>query len=291
MTPNAHGAPATDPYTSPLVSGGTRRYDVVAVRVPIVFNFDGDHDHNGMIYAMARHKDALDDIRRHFAAHAKTPHPLVRPLVLRARCGETVEVRFTNHIQGRCVGMHLVGDGYDVRTSDGAAVGANPSSLAAPGQTLTYTWHCRHEGVFPFHDMGDLSGGQDGTNVHGLFGALVVEPPKAEWTDPVTGQRLDVPDDRGYTQGDGLYVDVHPEGLAAAKRRPKYPRDKAPGQPMDPNASFREYAIFFHDEPEFAPPHERPEPPSARLRRAAGTAAMPRTSRPRSCRSATVPRR
>jgi hypothetical protein len=138
MTPHAHSSKAADPANRTLVPSGTRRYNVVAVQVPIVFNFDGDHDHNGMIYALAQHKDALDDIRENFEHHMKTPDPLVRPLVLRARRYETVEVYFTNHIEGRSVGIHLVADGYDVQTSDGAAVGANPSSLAAPGQTLTY---------------------------------------------------------------------------------------------------------------------------------------------------------
>jgi hypothetical protein len=31
-----------------------RRYDVIATEVPIVFNFEGDHDHNGMIFALKK---------------------------------------------------------------------------------------------------------------------------------------------------------------------------------------------------------------------------------------------
>jgi hypothetical protein len=203
MTTDVPAPQAADTPEAASAPNGIRRYEVVAVQVPIVFNREGDHDHNGMIYALDKNKSELDEIRRNFTAHAKEPHPLVRPLVLRVRCGETVEVRFTNHIWGRCVGMHLVGDGYDVITSDGAAVGANPSSLAGPPyeewetpdpqprNERTYSWYCGHEGVFPFHDMGNLSGGEEGTNVHGLFGTLVVEPPEAEWTDPRTGERLD----------------------------------------------------------------------------------------------------
>ena len=226
-------------------------YDVIAVRVPIVFNSDGDHDHNGMIFALEHNKVALDAIRDNFDAHPKTPDKLVRPLVLRARCGERVTVDFTNHIQGRHVGIHLIADGYDVTTSDGAKVGNNLSTLAAPNQTVTYQWDCQQEGVFPFHDAGNLSGGEDGTNVHGLFGALVVEPQDATWTDPKTGDPLD----------DGLYADVHPKGKPADQNTADKPwpldePDKYP--PLD--ASFREYVVFFHDEPEFVPPHGPLEP-------------------------------
>src|SRR3712207_155582 len=45
------------------------------------------------------------------------------------------------------------------------------SAPAFPNER-TYTWRCEHEGVFPFHDGGNLSGREEGTNVHGLFGAL-----------------------------------------------------------------------------------------------------------------------
>jgi hypothetical protein len=305
MTTNNAELHAAHAPEDPPTPEKTRFYNVVAVQVPIVFNREGDHDHNGMIYALAHNKEDLDKIRQNFAAHAKEPHNLVRPLVLRARQGETVEVHFTNHIRGRCVGMHLVGDGYDVLTSDGAAVGDNPSSLAGPPyedwetpdqpprHEQTYRWYCEHEGVFPFHDMGNLSGGEEGTNVHGLFGTLVVEPEKAEWTDPRTGDRLDVPDGTGYTQGDGLYVDVHPKGLAAAQDRDKANPWCPPQRPMDPDASFREYAVFFHDEPEFVPAHEEPEPevpPAATGPTAAGVI-MRRRSCPRSCPSATAPNR
>jgi FtsP/CotA-like multicopper oxidase with cupredoxin domain len=91
--------------------------------------------------------------------------------VLRARKDDRLRVELHNEVRGRHVGLHLVGDGYDVETEDGSRVGKNPSSLAQPGGRWTYTWDCCHEGVFPFHDGGNYSGGEDGTNVHGLFGA------------------------------------------------------------------------------------------------------------------------
>ena len=187
-------------------------YDVVALQMTIYYNREGDHDHNGLLFALKanvpilRYINALARQGRRRpgtpaapdpgalfpAASARAqaigvdlpvtpeqvrrPHPLVRPLVLRARRGETVTVHLCNDVRDRNVGVHLVGGRYDVKTDDGSQVGANPSSLADFGQTRTYTWFCEDEGVFPFHDAGNYSGGEDGTNVHGLFGALIVEP-------------------------------------------------------------------------------------------------------------------
>ena len=153
-------------------SASTRQYNVIAIEVPIVFNADGDHDHNGKIFALQQNQGALENIRNNFSNYAKTPHPLVRPLVLRARKGETVEIILTNLLPNRCVGIHLVADGYEVQTSDGAWVGQNRSSLAAPHNPTyplrpcgapndlhklqpnqqIYVWKCDREGVFPFHD-------------------------------------------------------------------------------------------------------------------------------------------
>ncbi len=227
-------------------SPAERRYDVVAVQVPIVFNRYGDHDHDGMIFTLAADRPALTEIKANFRAHAKAPHPLVRPLVLRARVGERLEIHLTNELP-QPVGMHLLGDGYSVVESDGAAVGRNPSSLVDPGQSRTYVWECRHEGVFAFHDMGDLSGGEDGTNIHGLFGALVVEPEGSTWTDPETSG--DLPS--------GLYADVHPPKPQGTE---PIPYDAEPVKYPEDHESFREFVVFFHDEPHFALPHGPLEP-------------------------------
>ena len=64
--------------------------------------------------------------------------------------------------------------------------------------------------------MGDTRSGEDGTNVHGLFGAVIVEAPESVWLDPETGEEL----------SSGLFADIY--------------------HPVRP--AFREYAVFFHDE-------------------------------------------
>jgi hypothetical protein len=147
---------------------------------------------------------------------AKQPHPLVRPLVLRARQGEQVRIKLHNRIPGRAVGLHLVAGGYNVVDAEGSDVGqgVNRSSLAAPNCTYTYDWSCDHQGVFPFHDGGNYSGDEHGTNVHGLFGALVVEPPGTTWRDPTTSiASHGANGSRHFTQVDGLYLDMLPTGV------------------------------------------------------------------------------
>jgi hypothetical protein len=234
-------------------------YEVVALSVPIIFNRHRDHDRNGMLYALATHRPELERLASRWRAlidgeHSVAEladfiaHPLVRPLVLRARVGDTIRVRFTNQLQRRHAGMHLVGPGAD-RASDGSAVGENASTLAAPGETVEYMWRCQHEGAFVFHDIGDPDGDETGTNAHGLFGALIVEPRNAWWTDPTEPGLVPA--------ADGLYVDVHQRPFDVLTD-PKLPRAPFPGEATGrpprhphPEASFREFVILFHDEPEW----------------------------------------
>ncbi|HEY0158432.1 MAG TPA: multicopper oxidase domain-containing protein [Thermoanaerobaculia bacterium] len=297
-------------YDKPKSARKTWTYDVVALSVPIIFNKFGDHDPNGMIYALERNREEIkklaeqwrDIIRTcghshgpghghdghghhpndgHVGDHGHgsagcthdrrchshchhcdgdghqwhhqgstivrddfAPHPLIQPLVLRARRGDSVEVTLTNHIECRNVGIHLIGPAYDV-CSDGSHVGRNTSSIAAPGGTVTYRWECPDEGVFLFHDISDPDGDEDGSNAHGLFGALIVEPDEAYWTDP---------EKDGLVRVDqGLYVDVHQRESFDGITKPPFagmPGSERPPRYADPCASFREYVLFFFDEPE-----------------------------------------
>jgi FtsP/CotA-like multicopper oxidase with cupredoxin domain len=267
-------------------------YHVTALEMPIYFNREGDHDHNGLIFALTDNVPILKFIRAlgapmwgdpnafraaaqaraaniqanlpATAQQARQPHPLVRPLVLRVRKGDHLNIELQNEIRNRHVGLHLVGDGYAVITDDGSQVGNNPSSLTPPNGQRTYSWKCDHEGVFPFHDAGNYSGGEDGTNAHGLFGALVVEPAAAIWRDPVTGRRSE--DASGaFQELDGLYMDILPQGQAQANPDPLskttledhvWPPPEA--YPDFDQKAHREFVIVFHDEPEFQPPHAEP---------------------------------
>lgn len=110
---------------------------------------------------------------------------------------------------------------------------------------------------------------EDGTNLHGLFGALIVEPLGTEWRDPVTGiyagEREKGDDARSHQwPGDGLYVDIVPnearhtpnnEKTKWLDKPVKYPEGKPGSEPLEKRKCFREFVIFFHDEVEFVPSH------------------------------------
>ncbi|MDN5914180.1 MAG: multicopper oxidase domain-containing protein [Pseudonocardia sp.] len=191
------------------------------------------------------------------------PIPVVRPLVLRGRVGEAVQVDFENSIEKRHVGFHVQGDGlhgqFDqgasgtspgpagagVRFADGAAVGINRSTVTPPNGRHTFAFECLHEGAWPINDLGDVRSSENGTNLHGLFGALIVEPAGATWWDPETGEGLT---HRGRTLAD---VDVvMPRAIPS---REDYVDLHSP--PGSAPCSHREFTVFIHDEPEIHSGH------------------------------------
>ncbi|MCI5953063.1 MAG: hypothetical protein MRZ49_00575 [Lachnospiraceae bacterium] len=71
------------------------------------------------------------------------------------------------------------------------------------------------EGVYSFQDMGDTRSGEEGTNIHGLFGAIAVEEAGATFHDTRTGKKINY-------------------GTKAVIKRPD-------------GSSFREFTLFVHD--------------------------------------------
>lgn len=72
--------------------------------------------------------------------------------------------------------------------SDGTSTGYNPDSTTG-GREVWYTWYADTEGVFLFHDMADARSSEDATNIHGLFGAVIVEPAGASWYENFTRKK------------------------------------------------------------------------------------------------------
>ncbi|KAI8912040.1 hypothetical protein DFJ77DRAFT_512077 [Powellomyces hirtus] len=223
-----------------------RHYDVVALEIPIVFNIYGDHDPDGLLFALKENEQALKRYAKSFVpnpsnATSRTArrfelNPLVRPLVLRCNLHDSITIHLENQVRKHSVGMHVALDGHDVE-SDGSAVGRNRPSLAPPGGRYEYHWQCGHEGVFHIGDAGNLGGRENDTNLHGLFGALVVEPFGSRWTHPHTGKPI----------RDGLTADIHPPKRSGYQNfKADFFRDE-PELP-DPSASFREHVTIFHDE-------------------------------------------
>lgn len=191
-----------------------RRFSIEAIQIPIVYNKYGDHDPDGLLYVLAQdagriRKGAL----RNFKKEIPQPYEEVKPLVIRVNRGDEVHIHF-RHSLDRVLSIHVQGLEYDVNTSDGASVGFNADSTT--NSEINYIWYAKKEGVYLFHDLADARSGEDATNIHGLFGAIIVEAPEARWLDPQTGEELE----------SGLFADIYTPGFPA----------------------FREYAVFFHDE-------------------------------------------
>lgn len=176
------------------------------------------------------------------------PLPLVEPLVLRTRVGEPVTIEVENSLSRRRLGFHIQGDGLGgadgdgVRHGDGARIGANPDTTIAPGEKRIVTYAARHEGSWPINDLADARGSEAGSNAHGLFGVLLVEPAGTTWRDPVTGEEL-----RGTAYDTGLYVDVIVDGEPVDTDEH---RDFVDFHSDDIPRSHREFTVFIHDEPE-----------------------------------------
>lgn len=191
-----------------------RTFYIEAIQIPIVYNKYGDYDPDGLLYVLEEDAERIrKEALKRFGMDIPQPYEEVRPLVIRVNLGDTVKIHFRNHL-GRRLSIHVQGLSYDVNTSDGASVGYNADSTTSGD--ICYTWYAETEGVYLFQDMADPRSAEDATNIHGLFGAIIVEAPEAKWLDPVTGEELK----------SGLMADIY-----------------QPGKP-----AFREYSVFFHDE-------------------------------------------
>ena len=195
-------------------NGRKRSFTIEAIQIPIVYNRYGDYDPDGLLYVLKEDAQRIqEEAVRRFQQTPPQPCEEVQPLVLRVNLGDTVNVHFHNPLDRR-LSIHVQGLSYDVTTSDGTSTGFNPDSTTK--HETEYTWYAGTEGVFLFHDMADARSSEDATNIHGLFGAVIVEPPEAKWFHPQTGEEIK----------SGLMADIY-----------------QPGKP-----AFREYTVFFHDE-------------------------------------------
>ncbi|HEX6745870.1 MAG TPA: multicopper oxidase domain-containing protein [Longimicrobium sp.] len=116
-----------------------------------------------------------------------------RPVVLRVNAGECLRITLRNLLSPqngthpdttRAVSIHVVGmQLVNTISDDGSAVQANPSSLVEPGSSITYTLFAEKEGTYLLHSAAQMTGGEgDGGQIgRGLFGAVNVEPPGAEY--------------------------------------------------------------------------------------------------------------
>ena len=193
--------------------------DVIALDQPIMFNRLGAANVNGMMYALKR--DVVNkstqvpltvDPKGAVAGQvALRPDKRPRPLVLRVRVGDCLDVTLTNllaaaanpndtlptsvppfrikvdeQVADRHVGFHVTG--MQLRTGiadDSSMVGrvvTDPGSLVPRGGTKVYRLFAEKEGAFVAQSLGGPFGseGSQGNSANGLHGQVVVQPKGAK---------------------------------------------------------------------------------------------------------------
>ncbi|MCI0879154.1 MAG: hypothetical protein J4N78_09755, partial [Chloroflexi bacterium] len=149
------------------------------------------------------------------------------PLVLHVNVGDCIRVRLSNETTGGPVSFHADMLSYDPAQSMGIAAGANPIQTVAPGEARTYTFYAHPEvgeTVALVRDWGNVLENPG----LGLYGAIIVGPAGAKYTDPVTGEDA--------AMKSSWRVDVHP-----------------PSRP-----AYRDFSLFIQDEDEVIGTHIMP---------------------------------
>ena len=126
------------------------------------------------------------------------------PLVLHVNVGDCIEVHLTNRTSAGSVSLHADMLAFDPRDSAGVEVGRNSGvQTVAPGNSRTYTFYAHPEvgeTTALLRDWGNVLANPS----LGLYGAIVVGPPGAMYSDPVTGTDVELES--------RWRVDVHPPG-------------------------------------------------------------------------------
>ncbi len=99
-------------------------------------------------------------------AGARLGNPLLRPLVLRAACGEIIQATVTNLLPASALSLALLDDDYGIQPQ----VEARPA--VPPGNSDVWTLHCTHAGIFPIYNRAC----PDDAVRRCLLGVLIVEP-------------------------------------------------------------------------------------------------------------------
>ncbi|HEX7285135.1 MAG TPA: multicopper oxidase domain-containing protein [Candidatus Angelobacter sp.] len=278
----------------------TTQADVVALDQVYFWNRLGAVEPQGMVFALARDIVAIDPSIGIAPGNVQLrPDKRPRPLILRVNAGDCLQINFRNLLNSakpdkeapstrtasiHATGMQLVGS----IASDGSNVGANTTSLAAPGASATYSFFAEHEGGFLMYSAAATTGGEgDGGSISaGLFGAIMVEPAAAEYyrsqvtaddlffattgttadghplinyaavypvVDPRTGLPLPAikaghPVLKMVENGKIIYSDLN--AIITGPNAGRFPAGTYTSTPVNPdrNQPFREFSVIFHDE-------------------------------------------
>jgi len=218
--------------------GPVKTYDVSAIDVTITLNRWGDHVDSAHMYALNANISKIRAFEADLLADRTIPDSLtttrvayglrddvIQPLVIRANLGDCLRINFTNDLgDGDPASLHILGLPHTVDNA-GSAVGNNPSTMAAPGQTMTYEIPIPEtrdaERAYYFHDHG---AGRRRQNM-GLFGAIVAEPKGSIYRHVETGELLDTVTGSNW---EAIIID------------PNLSND-------DDGKSFREFVLMYHE--------------------------------------------
>lgn len=185
-----------DAASGPCPAGApTKSFSVSAIDILMWLNRFGDNDPQAQMFVL---DDMIPAVRAQEAAGYTSlsiglrDDPL-QPLAIRANEGDCVVIHFTNRTTrpapqatDNVYGIHIDGLAFDMGSS-GDAVGTNAPSSVGPGASATYTyWVPSDPSLEGAHSMHPGPGNRQAV-AHGLFGALVVEPPGSTYRNPTTG--------------------------------------------------------------------------------------------------------
>lgn len=177
--PASSGSTATSTASPCATSAPVRAYDVSVFNQTLPTAPQADT--NGVMYSLTSDMAAI---------RAGTKRP--EPLVLRVNQGDCLQVTLRNQIDagtqygGERAGFDLGKLLYNPQVSAGSAVGLNPDTTVAAGQTITYRFAAdRLLGTSVFQNLGSPASMR-----HGAHGQVIVEPTGSTWFDSATGAAL-----------------------------------------------------------------------------------------------------
>jgi len=184
-SPGPNPPPSTQPgvvtsTASPCATGApSRNYDVSVFNQPLPSAPQADA--NGIVYSLT------SDMAGIRAGTKRT-----EPLVLRANQGDCVNLTLRNQIAagtqygGTRAGFDLGKLLYNPQISAGTAVGLNPDTTVAAGQTITLRFAAdKLLGTSVFQNLGSVASMR-----HGAYGQVIVEPTGSTWFDSFDGGAL-----------------------------------------------------------------------------------------------------
>src|SRR5207302_1347681 len=152
LTKTGASPPAAANGGNPCPSGAPARSYAVSV-FPKALPMDGTADGGGVIYSLSSDEAAI-----------KAGTLPTVPLAIRANAGDCVSITLENDTATRA-GFSLGKLPFDPQGSFGAAVGFDPDSSVAPGQSFTYKfWADRELGTNLFMNWANES-----SIIHGAF--------------------------------------------------------------------------------------------------------------------------